>query len=287
MRTLRELRTEYHRRLLREMRAHEAMSERAYRYDDNLMAGRKLWSLVSDTYTDSTLRRKRAGTAISHQSFIARTERFVAEAFAGLAEVRAGCWQILSHRRENAPRIEHEYGYIQDVQKVLSEKPSLREELGGLLLTPDILVTRLAEPDWKLNLGQRSGPRDPELATATKLRRANVVDAPFLLRAVISCVLPTKSDRIQNTRTEALNLIRNRKGNTPHIVCVTFEPQPGRLASLALGTGDLDCMYHAALFELMEAIAESGRTDQADLIEQLVQGRRLRDITDLPMDLAV
>ena len=52
-----------------------------------------------------------------------------------------------------------------------------------------------------------------------------------------------RSDRAQNSRTEALNLIRNRKGNLPHIVVVTGEPMPARIASLALGTGDIDCVY--------------------------------------------
>ena len=45
--------------------------------------------------------------------------------------------------------------------------------------------------------------------------------------------------RSQNTRTEDLNLIRNRKGRLPHVVAVTAEPLPMRIASLALGTGDL------------------------------------------------
>ena len=33
-----------------------------------------------------------------------------------------------------------------------------------------------------------------------------------------------RSDRAQYSRTEALNLIRNRKGRLPHIVVVTGEP---------------------------------------------------------------
>ena len=46
---------------------------------------------------------------------------------------------------------------------------------------------------------------------------------------------------------------RNRKGNLPHIVVVTGEPMPARIASLALGTGDIDCVYHFALYELVDA----------------------------------
>lgn len=99
-----------------------------------------------------------------------------------------------------------------------------------------------------------------------------------------------RSDRAQNSRTEALNLIRNRKGHLPHIMVVTGEPLPSRLASLALGTGDLDCVYHFALYELMDAVKEYGKQGREDIIEtleNLVEGKRLKDISDLPLDLSV
>ena len=98
-----------------------------------------------------------------------------------------------------------------------------------------------------------------------------------------------RSDRAQNSRTEALNLIRNRKGHLPHIVVVTGEPLPSRLASLALGTGDLDCVYHFALYELLDAVrdyASNGREDIVEQLEMLVNGKRLKDISDLPLDLS-
>ena len=74
----------------------------------------------------------------------------------------------------------------------------------------------------------------------------------------------------------------------PHIVAVTAEPLPMRIASLALGTGDLDCVYHFALDELRE-VCESlpGCADQAEMLATMIQGDRLRDISDLPFDLAV
>jgi hypothetical protein len=82
--------------------------------------------------------------------------------------------------------------------------------------------------------------------------------------------------------------MRNRKGHTPHIVAVTSEPLPSRLASIALGTGDIDCVYHAALYELQAASRESSiYADAAELLNDMIIGRRLRDISDLPFDLAV
>ena len=70
-------------------------------------------------------------------------------------------------------------------------------------------------------------------------------------------------------------------------MAVTAEPLPTRLAALALGTGDLDCVYHVALPELTKAVEQVENEDQADMLQMLVNGRRLRDISDLPLDLAI
>lgn len=96
-----------------------------------------------------------------------------------------------------------------------------------------------------------------------------------------------RSDRAQNSRTEALGLIRNRKGKLPHIVVVTGEPLPARIASLALGTGDIDCVYHFALYELVKAVKQIEAEDALEMLDILIKGKRLKDISDLPLDLAV
>ena len=129
---------------------------------------------------------------------------------------------------------------------------------------------------------------DDSVATMADLRKAN--GGKPLLHASVSAKWTMRSDRAQNSRTEALNLIRNRKGHLPHIVVVTGEPLPSRLASLALGTGDLDCVYHFALYELLEAVREygaNGREDIVETLENLIDGKRLKDISDLPLDLSV
>jgi hypothetical protein len=155
------------------------------------------------------------------------------------------------------------------------------------IIKPDIVVARWPVSDEEINretsiVGTNSG-----IAELTPLREANVDHKRLILHASISCKWTLRSDRGQNARAEALNLIRNRKGNLPHIVAVTAEPLPTRIASLALGTGDLDCVYHFALPELIEAIEEADNEDQMEMVETLVGGRRLRDISDLPFDLAV
>lgn len=106
-----------------------------------------------------------------------------------------------------------------------------------------------------------------------------------MLHASISCKWTIRSDRSQNARTEGLNLIRNRKGHTPHIVIVTAEPYPQRIASIALGTGDIDCVYHFALRELLQVAEKLKNEAVFDMLTTLVEGKRLRDIADLPFDL--
>lgn len=60
-----------------------------------------------------------------------------------------------------------------------------------------------------------------------------------------------------------------------------------RIASLALGTGEIDCVYHFALNELTKTIHEINDESQLDILNILVEGRRLRDISDLPFDLVI
>ena len=171
---------------------------------------------------------------------------------------------------------------------MLQEKPEFAAALGGdYLVTPDITVGRYPISDNEIN--QKTGivSAGEPICQYSPLRSSNRSDSSLILHSSISCKWTVRSDRAQNIRTEALNLIRNRKGNTPHIVAVTAEPLPTRIASLALGTGDLDCVYHFALPELREAVEEVGGEDQLEMLIGMINGRRLRDISDLPFDLAV
>ncbi len=124
-----------------------------------------------------------------------------------------------------------------------------------------------------------------KIASLTPLRKVNYRNSKQILHASISCKWTLRSDRAQNIRTEAMNLIRNRKGRLPHIIAVTGEPTLIRIASLALGTGDIDCVYHFALNELIDAVYKIEDESQIDMLNILIEGRRLRDISDLPFDL--
>lgn len=150
-------------------------------------------------------------------------------------------------------------------------------------ITPDIVVARELEGDSVINRNSRLV--DESVSRLASLREIN--GGLPLLHASISCKWTIRSDRAQNARSEALNLIRNRKGRLPHVVVVTAEPTPSRLASIALGTGDIDCVYHFALYELQKTLQRLKMDDAADLLAVMVNGKRLKDISDLPLDLAI
>lgn len=181
-----------------------------------------------------------------------------------------------------------QYEHLEYLQELTNTNAKLKTILGNdYMVAPDVVVYRHPVEDSKLN--DPFPVVDDSVSTMTELRASNN-EKPLLL-ASISAKWTMRSDRAQNSRTEALNLIRNRKGQTPHIVVVTGEPLPSRIASLALGTGDIDCMYHFALYELTEAVEEyayaNGREDIVEQLDTLIAGKRLKDISDLPLDLCL
>ena len=209
--------------------------------------------------------------------FEGTTRDFLRRSFKLLRHLRPGEWKfsVGGDIQQFA-----QYRHLSDVAELTRRHRELRTVFGDYIVKPDIVVRRKPETDETLN-AEGILVRGSEAANHTPLRRANS-EWP-ILHASVSCKWTIRSDRSQNARTEGLNLIRNRKGKSPHIVVVTAEPLPSRIASLALGTGDIDCVYHFALPEL-EAATEGSETDQ-ELVEMLVSGDRLRDITDLPFDL--
>ncbi len=162
-----------------------------------------------------------AGQTAGHR-FEEVTKDFLRDAFGLLAHLRPGEWEFSLGGNIG------DYGQYQHLSYVLR---------------------RIDENDVLLGKG--------EIATHTPLRSAN--SQADILYASVSCKWTIRSDRSQNARTEGLNLMHNRKERTPHIVVVVGEPLPGRIASLAYGTGDIDCIYHFTL----------------------------RDISDLPFDWAI
>jgi hypothetical protein len=217
--------------------------------------------------------------------FEALTRDFLEQTFQRLQHLRPGKWLYTTENTAIAGF--EQYEHLARLEQLVNRDNDLASALGGdYIVKPDIVIGRYPVPDDEINVVDILVGDTEDVASLSPLREANREDAHPILHASISCKWTIRSDRSQNTRTEALNLIRDRKGPLPHVGSVTAEPLPTRLAALALGTGDLDCVYHFALPELIEAISRLGNEDQLDMLNTLVDGRRLRDISDLPLDLA-
>ena len=104
-----------------------------------------------------------------------------------------------------------QYAHLSKVAELVRANPELRITVG---------MDYLIKPDVTVALG--------EVKTASGLPP---------LHAAISCKWTIRSDRVQNIRHECLQMIRHRRGRQPHLVTVTAEPLPSRLASIARGTG--------------------------------------------------
>lgn len=177
-----------------------------------------------------------------------------------------------------------QYSHLDDLEALAAKYPEMATALGAdYLIKPDVVIGRRPESDAAINaVGELV---DDGVARLTSIRLANQEQS--ILHASVSCKWTLRSDRAQNARSEGLNLVRNRKGRLPHISVVTAEPMPSRIASLALGTGDLDCVYHFALPELVESLKEIGGDDRIEQLQTMIDGKRLRDIADLPLDLVI
>ncbi len=220
--------------------------------------------------------------------FTQLTLEFLESAFGKLKHLRPGNWVFSAKQAVSGISAFDQYEHLADLRVVLEKHKNLSAALGGdYFIMPDIVVIRRSITDAEINAVTNLVETTDNISRHTPLRSVNYDVPRHILHASISCKWTMRSDRAQNTRTEALNLIRNRKGPAPHIVAVTLEPMPTRLASIAMGTGDVDCTYHGALYELKGAVDASGNADQAEMLDTLISGRRLRDISDLPFDLAI
>lgn len=212
---------------------------------------------------------------------------FLEKTFTQLQNLRPGKWHVerLGNRSAKKTSSFAQYEHLDYLSKLAEENLKLAACLGNdYMVAPDVVIYREPEPDEVINADRNIV--DDSVSKQTDIRRANS-DLP-ILHASISAKWTIRSDRAQNSRTEALGLIRNRKGRLPHIIAVTAEPLPSRLASLALGTGDIDCVYHFALFELVNQVDKMDNNEVAkEMLEILIKGKRLKDISDLPLDLAI
>lgn len=154
-----------------------------------------------------------------------------------------------------------QYKHLEKVDQLVTQYAELRTTLGtDYLIKPDVTVSLPARHEWE----------------------------PRFLHAAVSCKWTIRSDRVQNIRHENNQMIRHRRERLPHLVTVTAEPLPTRLAAIARGTGEVDAVYHVAYDALDRAIAEAGflTRDQKDAWEEVTEQGRVRPYSDLAKTLA-
>ena len=206
---------------------------------------------------------------------------FVSMCFERLTHLRPGTFSV---RKGGSIAAFDQYSHLDELEAIARTNREIATALGSdYLIKPDIVVVRAPEEDTTINEGALLV--DQATARLTSLRKIN--QSLGILHASLSCKWTLRSDRAQNARSEGLNLVRNRKGRLPHVAVITAEPTPTRIASLALGTGDIDCVYHFALDELRSTLEDQRREETLELLESMIQGKRLRDISDLPLDLVI
>jgi hypothetical protein len=252
---------------------------------DNGPSVRLSASIYEQLCTTAMAASERLAGQTAGASFEVICAEFLREAFGRLEHLRPGEWLVGKDGIQGSRGVAtfEQYSHLAKLESVARKDSELRAILGSdYLIKPDVLVARRPITDAEVNINERVFA-DGSVATKTPLRLSNS-DA-LILHATISCKWTMRSDRAQNARTEALNLMKNRKGHVPHIAVITAEPTPGRIASLAFGTGEIDCVYHFALDELVRAVASDTADDGT--LNAMIDGKRLRDIADLPFDLIV
>ncbi len=284
-----DLRTEYHKKICGNILGHRSGSQVYSNADtDNPLSVAIAAGMASKMGHITTLSPP-TGQATG-ALFGLYTKEFLTASFNRLQHIRPGDWTLSSSQQRPGIAQFEQYEHLAELVRVLEEHKDLKAALGGdYLITPDITVARTPLTDTVINAADPGNPfvtAGEDIAEHTPLREGNRLTPRKILHGSVSCKWTIRSDRSQNSRTEALNLVRNRKGKLPYIAAVIFEPLPSRIASIAMGTGDIDCTYHGALSELLEATHEAKNTEAIDVLKMLVDGRRLRDISDLPFDLA-
>ena len=243
----------------------------------------KIAKLIAEQLGQCSTARKLPGQTAG-ASFESICAAFVESCFPKLTHLRPGTWHIAKGDSKRGIAGFDQYDHLATLEALAETNVDVAVALGAdYLIKPDIVVARYPEPDEIINA--TSVVVSDDTARLTSLRKVNQ-QLP-ILHASISCKWTLRSDRAQNARSEGLNLVRNRKGRLPHVCVIVGEPTPSRISSIALGTGDIDCVYHFALYELIQALKTLKYEDALDLVQTMMQGKRLRDISDMPLDLVV
>lgn len=207
--------------------------------------------------------------------------KFIQKAFASSILARSQKWKIVNVRDKNEinrVKLAHyeRLDYFTELAKTGTQLSTAA--LGNnVVLLPDILLYRNGFSDAEINAP--FPVVDGQSAKNADLRASN--GNPARLQAVISTLW--QMENTKTYRTEAVQVVQKANG-LPYFFVVTGETLPSQLASL-LWMGKMDCIYHFALPELVQVVQKAGEEDAGELLYALINEKRLKDISDLPLDL--
>lgn len=144
---------------------------------------------------------------------------FLGNCFPEMKHLRPGEYKVDKVGGQDSVQVARyaQYSHLSELKRLADKSDVLATFLGNdYIVSPDVVIARYPEPDEKINGGNMPLVDDNVTREAT-LRASNYPEGEIkeVLHASISCKFTMRSDRAQNARTEALNLLRNRKGRTP------------------------------------------------------------------------
>ncbi len=217
--------------------------------------------------------------------FAILTKDFIEKSFNRLSHLRPGNWRY--YLKIKVSHFE-QYADLAEMDSFLKEHKERSTTFGQAFIPkPDILIGREPITDSEINKNGAILSTEINRGKRNPLRKANNPSSKEILLAAVFCPWTLGINQAQKIKFDAISLINKRKGKAPQIAGVTAESNLLKIASLAYETGELDCVYHFALNELKNAITTINDESQLDMYKTLVEGRRLRDISDLPFDLAI
>jgi len=212
-----ELRQEYHRQICEEVV--RIRRTRGIEYPNSADSGNKAsikiaWGIV-----------RRLGCSINYEGvqeqtagdlFEEITRNFLERAFSLLHHLRPGKWHYSTAQTAISGFVP--YDHLAHLDDLIKKYPDLKSALrGDYIVKPDIIITRAPIPDDEINRPLELVTPKNQYARLTPLRESNHPKIRPILHASISCKWTIRSDRAQNTRTEALNL--SKRAPPPHCSC--------------------------------------------------------------------
>jgi len=133
---------------------------------------------------------------------------FLQQSFELLTHLRPGKWGYSVQRTAISGFTQYEH--LAYLQEIIDKDKDLRSAFGGdYMVAPDIVIGRMPVSDEEVDSKGILLDQQNDVSNLTPFRAANQINIKPILHASISCKWTIRSDRSQNTRTEALNLIRN------------------------------------------------------------------------------